>query len=169
MSDSLASLTSPVSSLSPVSPLLPASPVLPVLPMSLTSPALPASAHSTSFFFCLPSPLLSSLSSETTPLSQLALLTFKVVGDNIDKHIKPHEMRMDAQATTLHYFNMYAVKDRINMSALSNVASLPDISSVNLNSVLPCSAEETKIFHNFSILVGRVLKKRMPFFFSLLV
>lgn len=44
------------------------------------------------------------------------LLTFKIVGDNIDKHIKPREMRMDLQAKDMHYFNLYAVRDRVDVS-----------------------------------------------------
>ena len=59
---------------------------------------------------------------------------------------------------------MYAVRDRVDLSAFSEAAALPDIKSINVESVLPDSAAEKSLMHNFAILVGRVLKKRMPFF-----
>ena len=49
--------------------------------------------------------------SSTTPL----LPTFKIVGDNIDKEVRPKNMRSDYQARSLHYFHSYAVKDRVNL------------------------------------------------------
>ena len=41
---------------------------------------------------------------------------FKIVGDNIDKMIKLRYMRCDRQNQSLHYFHMYAVWDRIDLS-----------------------------------------------------
>ena len=38
---------------------------------------------------------------------------FKIVGDNIDKTVRPRHMRSDRQAESLHYFHSYAVKDRV--------------------------------------------------------
>lgn len=35
--------------------------------------------------------------------------TYKLVGDNIDKSVKPREMRIDHQTHSLHYFHTYAV------------------------------------------------------------
>ena len=46
---------------------------------------------------------------------------FKVVGDNIDKTVKPRDMRFDQPSKSLHYFHVYAVKDRIDASGLSAV------------------------------------------------
>ena len=44
----------------------------------------------------------------------------KLVGDNIDKHVKPREMRDDVQAQSPHYFNSYAVKDRLSIAGLED-------------------------------------------------
>ena len=33
---------------------------------------------------------------------------FKIVGDNLDKTIKPRDMRSNHQSQSLHYFNLYA-------------------------------------------------------------
>ena len=50
---------------------------------------------------------------------------FKLVGDNIDKNFKPRYMTSDRQTKSLHFFHSYAVKDRINLSGISDVQSRP--------------------------------------------
>ncbi len=56
--------------------------------------------------------------------------SFKIVGDNIDKYVKPREMRFDVQAKSLNYFNSYAVKGRASWCFTSwrhsHLASLPN-------------------------------------------
>ena len=43
---------------------------------------------------------------------------FKLVGDNLDKTIKPRDMCVDHLPQSLHYFNVYAVSDRVDFSSL---------------------------------------------------
>lgn len=86
------------------------------------------------------------------------------MGDNIDKYVQPREMRINAQANCLHYFNLYAVRDRVDVSKFSDDNSLPNIESIKVETILPDSDAISCILHNFTILVGRILKKRMPFF-----
>ena len=45
---------------------------------------------------------------------------FKVVGDNWDMNIHPSFQRKDHLTRSIHYFNSYAVKDRLNLSELSD-------------------------------------------------
>ena len=45
---------------------------------------------------------------------------YKFVGDNIDKSVKPSRQRAELRGHSLHYFHGYAVKDRINLSTLSD-------------------------------------------------
>ena len=40
---------------------------------------------------------------------------FKLVGDNLDKTVKPHYIRMNRQNHSLNYFHAFAVKDRIDL------------------------------------------------------
>ena len=40
----------------------------------------------------------------------------KIIGDNINKNVKPRFMRSDHQGKSLHYFHGYAVQDRFNLS-----------------------------------------------------
>ena len=45
---------------------------------------------------------------------------YKLVLDNIDKNIKPRYMHSDSQTLSLHYAQMYGVKDRIDYSTFSS-------------------------------------------------
>ena len=95
--------------------------------------------------------------------------TFKLVGDNIDKNVKPHDMRHDNQTKSLHYFHTYALRDRIDLSRYDDIPCLPDMSLVKsqLSNVLPNNEDVRILCGNFCHLVARVLKKYMPFFSSL--
>ncbi len=54
----------------------------------------------------------------------------KIVGDNVDKNIKPSLQRITHQTKSLHYFLSCAVKDRVNLSTVSDV-SRPLTSDLN--------------------------------------
>ena len=42
-----------------------------------------------------------------------SLKTYKIIGDNLDKNVKPsaRDMRSDHQTRSLHYYHAYAVRD----------------------------------------------------------
>ena len=84
------------------------------------------------------------------------LTTFKIVGDNIDKDIKPRHMRSDYQTRSLHYFHSYAVRDCLNLDSYDDSASAPDQS---LELLLPSPDDKQVIRHNMAILIARTLKK----------
>lgn len=89
---------------------------------------------------------------------------FKIVGDNIDKHVKPREMRVDAQSKSLHYFNFYAAKSRVDMSKLEDQPCLPDFASFDPEKLLPTKQDHEVILSNFKVHITRVLRKYFPFF-----
>ncbi len=93
-----------------------------------------------------------------------ALLTYRIVGDNIDKNVKPRDMTSDHQTRSLHYFHSYAVRDRIDLSELSSKPPAPDLSQMNSDKLLPMVDDEKFLLENMAILMGRTLKKYMPFF-----
>ena len=93
-----------------------------------------------------------------------SLMTYKIVGDNIDKNVKPPDMRSDHQTRSLHYFQAYAVRDRIDLSIYEDMPSLPDISSVNVDQLLPTEQDAKDLKKNCAFIAARVLKKYMPFF-----
>lgn len=45
---------------------------------------------------------------------------FKIVGNNIDKNVRPSHQRIDHQTQSLHYFHSFAVRDRVDLSAYSD-------------------------------------------------
>ena len=90
--------------------------------------------------------------------------SMKFVGDNLDKDVVPNEMRSDYQKRSLHYFHSYAVKDRVDLSGVSDQKVEPDLKSVQLTELLPTGDDEEKLRTNFTTLVSRVLVKHMKYF-----
>lgn len=89
---------------------------------------------------------------------------YKLVGDNIDKTVKPRYMRSDRQTQSLHYFHLYAVKDRVNSCALSDSPpSSPSIKPDELCKMLLPSENDSKSIHdNFNTHVARILVNNLP-------
>ena len=80
-----------------------------------------------------------------------------MVMDNIDMNIQPQHQTFEHQIQSLHYVNIYAVKDRINFSSLeyatvsmSRVALLHDL-------LLPSASDHEALMANFVILAGRTV------------
>ena len=113
-------------------------------------------------YYLLKEVIKGSWPTESCPLPS-SIKTFKLIGENIDKHVKPRDMRSDYQVHDLHvhYFHVYGVRDRIDLSSFPDNPALPDITSIILNLILPTATHE-----NVSILVACTLKKYMymPFF-----
>ena len=82
-----------------------------------------------------------------------------LVGGNLDKHVTSRDMRLDSQAQSLHYFNCYAVKDRLSTVDLEDQPSLPDFSFSEAK-ILPTAADHEVLFNNniMVVLVSRVVK-----------
>ena len=93
--------------------------------------------------------------------------TFKLVGDNIDKNSTPTEIRVDSQTKPFHYFNSYAVRDRIDLSAYNDCPSLPDPDLIQLDTLLPSNDDHLALIVNFCHLIARVLMSYTPFFSKL--
>ena len=70
-------------------------------------------------------------------------------------------MREDAQNESLHYVQVYAVKDRVDFSAIPDCPS----SAKNLYSILPTSDDYQILKENMAILVSRILVEHIRFFF----
>jgi L1 cell adhesion molecule like protein len=86
---------------------------------------------------------------------------FKLVGDNIDKTVKPRDMRFNHQVQSLHYFHVYAVKDRINFSGLSNNSTFIDPKSIDCNLFYPSTDDDAALAFNMEILVARILTQNI--------
>ena len=87
-----------------------------------------------------------------------SLLTYHIVGDNIDKNIKPRNMTSDHQTRSLHYFHAYAVRDRIDLSSFSSDQPVPDMGQMNFDSLLPSSDDVGALYDNLAVMVGRIIR-----------
>ena len=101
------------------------------------------------------------LSALSTPLK---LSTFKLVIDNLDVFVRPRTETSQRHADSLHFVHMYAVRDRINVSSFSDVSRLPDISSVNVEDVLPSNHDLKVLKDNITVLISRRARKYSTFF-----
>ena len=80
---------------------------------------------------------------------------YKIVGDNVDKNIRPSFQRTERQTKSLHYFHACAAKDRIDFSLLSDVTSTEVV--MDLHSLLPDDSDVATIKEEFVILISRYL------------
>uniref|UniRef100_A0A1X7TR30 DUF6589 domain-containing protein n=1 Tax=Amphimedon queenslandica TaxID=400682 RepID=A0A1X7TR30_AMPQE len=92
---------------------------------------------------------------------------FKIVGDNIDKNVRPRHNREDRKTISMHYYHSYAVCDRASIYGLSD--DIPNLRNTNLlsipvNEVLPSSADDQILKHNFTVLISRILVQHLQFF-----
>lgn len=90
--------------------------------------------------------------------------TFKLVGDNVDKYVKPRHETTDRHASSLHYFHMYGVKDRCDISTFEDNPSLPSISNFSSDAILPSSTDYDAMVDNYTVLAARIIQKHIPFF-----
>ena len=89
---------------------------------------------------------------------------FKLVGDNIDKNVRPRYMRGDHQSQSLHYFHCVAVKDRIDLSQVSNACSFINHDEMKLEVLLPSHEDYENLQKNITVLISRLLVQHIPFF-----
>jgi len=103
-------------------------------------------------------------SQDSNIISVKNMPTFKLVGDNLDLYIRPRSETADHHAESKHFFHAFAVRDRIDVSSFDNTFPSLDISSINLEDVLPQQDDVKKLKENLMILVSRKIRKFMPFF-----
>jgi len=103
-------------------------------------------------------PTMSGQSQPTTPSTSSSLshpFGFVLVGDNIDKNIRPSYQRQDRSTQSLHYFHSYAALNRINISGLSD--SRPSPTTISPDKILPDNSERQRLLGDFETLIARYL------------
>ena len=86
---------------------------------------------------------------------------FKIVGDNIDKTVRPRHQTTDSQTQSLHYFNSFAVRDRIDFSSYSDISPSVDIETISMDVLLPTQDDLQGLYASFGIHVARVLTRHL--------
>ena len=95
------------------------------------------------------------------------LFGFKLVGDNIDKNVRPRYSRKAYSTRSMHCYHSYAVRDRVNIHGLSDaVPNLRDtpLLSIPVAEVLPSETDAQCMKHNFTILVSKLLVQHLKYF-----
>ena len=90
---------------------------------------------------------------------------YKIVMDNIDKTIKPADMRVNNQTRSLHYVHKFAVRDRLDLSGFDDKPRRPNITDMKIRKMLP-SKDETAIHYNMSLLIAQILVENLDFLSS---
>jgi len=94
--------------------------------------------------------------------SSKRILSFKLVGDNIDKDVNPRHMHVYHQTRSLNYFNTFAVQDRIPTFDLPE--QCVDHLSLTMHDFLPSAEDYTKLQSHFTFLVSRIMCSDMEYF-----
>lgn len=80
---------------------------------------------------------------------------FKIVGDNWDKTVHASFQRSDDnRARSLHHFHLYAVKDRVDWSSLSD-SQPPLPENIDFGSLLPSQSDIAAIKEEVAVLLSR--------------
>ena len=92
------------------------------------------------------------------------LPTYRIVGDNCDLHQKPNHETLTRRTKEHHWFNLYAVRDRIHGLEMADGHPQTDASRLMLSKFLPNEDDCRALRKDFIILVARVLVKYLPWF-----
>ena len=78
---------------------------------------------------------------------------FKLVGDNIDKNFRRSFHRHDKMTISMHAFHFYAVKDRVDLSSLSDFKPTP--ATVDVSKLLINKADVNQLNKEVIVLLSR--------------
>ena len=98
----------------------------------------------------------SRVDTEDADCSEEEFLMYKLGGDNVDSNIQPSLQHVDIGMLSLHYFHLYAVRDRINLLHLSD--QWPPLMSpceYNHDHFFPTDADKQQLIADAEILVSR--------------
>ena len=95
------------------------------------------------------------------PQSPIKSITtsYSIVGDNIDKSVKPRYQRIGTSNRQLHYFHFFAVSDRVDVSELPITPPVTPVITPETcaSSLLPSPTYDRIFRQNIITLVSRVL------------
>ena len=77
------------------------------------------------------------------------------MGDNLDKNFRPSFQRAENSTNSMHIFHMYAVKDRLDLSAYSD--SPPDSPKVDVQKLLVSKHDVECMVNDAVALISRLI------------
>ena len=78
---------------------------------------------------------------------------FKLVGDNVDKNVKPSLQQYELKGQSLHHFHAFATRDWVSTSSLSDVP--PAVCTPTAEKLLPSPEDIEFIKNDMTILISR--------------
>ncbi len=90
---------------------------------------------------------------ETSTAIQTTCYCYKIVGDNVDKNVKPSLQRHEMKGQSLHHFHCYGVKDRVPASRLSDLK--PVDCTPDPTKLLPSLEDVECVKKEMSVLLSR--------------
>ena len=112
------------------------------------------------------SPLAVPLPREPLPVQTVSAHepSYIIVGDNLDKNVSPHDMCVDHQVKSIHYFHSYAVHDRADFSKLSGENPQGKLENAAFTKFLPSPDDCSQLRENYINLIARVIVEKLPHF-----
>ena len=98
------------------------------------------------------------------PVQNTAWQGYVFAGDNLDCNIRPRHQTVLSQTRSVHWFNSIAVQDRSDFSLFADTIPTPNISSFDLNYLLPDADDSENLISNVGVIVGRLLVKHLSQF-----
>ena len=110
------------------------------------------SYHSSSIEQCLEDDRLMDSTSSLIMSRHCECCGFVIVGDNLDKNFRPSHQREDRRTQSLHIFHSCAIKNRVDVSSLSDK---PASAVLSVQLFLLDSEDVTKVLQDLEILISR--------------
>ena len=93
------------------------------------------------------------------------LVTYVMIGDNVDFTVVPTNICSNKQKLSLHFFQSCAVRDRVDLSSSSSSMNTtkPVLNAV-MSAVHPSKEDNKAIACNLRVLISRILIDNVPYF-----
>lgn len=87
---------------------------------------------------------------------------FRIVGDNWDLEVKARCQTKTENNKSLHFFNSYAVEDRISLKGLNKIRPQKSIDALEMQEILPTSEVQEAIISDLAYIIPRVIVQHLP-------
>ena len=84
-------------------------------------------------------------------------ITFKFIGDNLDKKVGVRDVRTDHKGSMVHMYSLLAARSRLPPLDLSRTGQVADVMSLPWQSFLPSQGDVDSVRNNLVVLVSRLL------------
>ena len=92
------------------------------------------------------------------------LVSYQVIGDNVDFRQNPTHLSLSSVVRDHHYFTLYAVKNRVNGENLSNVQASAEVEKLPLSTWIPSVNDCLLLRTEFTVLTVRILVSKLKAF-----